>query len=74
MSFRQIRDIRIEDLLGRKQVVTDLGGHKSLYSTAFYPAEEFWATYNGESYHLVKKAYDPDGRLLDLYAKTVGRR
>ena len=57
-----------------EQKVAEVGGHKSLYSTAFYPAEEFWATYNGESYHLVKKAYDPDGRLLDLYAKTVGRR
>jgi FAD/FMN-containing dehydrogenase len=57
-----------------EEKVAEVGGHKSLYSTAFYPAEEFWATYNGESYNLVKKAYDPDGRLLDLYAKTVGRR
>jgi FAD/FMN-containing dehydrogenase len=57
-----------------EEKIAEVGGHKSLYSTAFYPAEEFWATYNGESYNLVKKAYDPDGRLLDLYAKTVGRR
>ena len=54
-----------------EQKVAELGGHKSLYSTAFYPDEEFWATYNGASYDVLKKAYDPDGRLLDLYAKTV---
>ncbi|HTY72577.1 MAG TPA: FAD-binding oxidoreductase [Actinomycetes bacterium] len=57
-----------------EEKVAELGGHKSLYSTAFYPEEEFWATYNGEGYHLVKKDYDPDGRLLDLYEKTVRRR
>ena len=27
--------------------VTELGGHKGLYSTSFYPREEFWARYNG---------------------------
>jgi FAD/FMN-containing dehydrogenase len=54
--------------------VARLGGHKSLYSTAYYPEDEFWATYNGATYDVLKKTYDPDGRLLDLYAKTVGRR
>ena len=53
--------------------VARLGGRKSLYSTAFYPEDEFWATYNGARYDVLKKAYDPDGRLLDLYAKAVGR-
>jgi FAD/FMN-containing dehydrogenase len=57
-----------------EEKVGELGGRKSLYSTAFYPEEEFWATYGGESYRLLKKTYDPDGRLLDLYAKTVQRR
>ena len=47
---------------------------KSLYSTAFYPEDEFWATYGGDTYELLKKTYDPEGRLLDLYAKTVQRR
>jgi FAD/FMN-containing dehydrogenase len=51
-----------------------LGGRKSLYSTSFYPPEEFWRLYNGPAYELVKKAYDPQGRLLDLYAKCVQRR
>ena len=53
--------------------VAALGGRKSLYSTAFYPAEEFWETYGGPTYELLKKTYDPDGRLADLYAKTVLR-
>jgi FAD/FMN-containing dehydrogenase len=57
-----------------EQVVAELGGRKSLYSTAFYSPEEFWSTYGGEAYHEVKRRYDPDGRLLDLYAKCVQRR
>ncbi len=51
-----------------------LGGRKSLYSTSFYPEDEFWRLYNGAAYDVVKKAYDGDGRLLDLYAKCVQRR
>jgi FAD/FMN-containing dehydrogenase len=57
-----------------EQTVTALGGHKSLYSTAFYAPEEFWRLYNGGSYALLKKAYDPDGRLPDLYDKCVRQR
>ena len=54
--------------------VSRLGGHKSLYSTAFYPEDEFWSLYGGPAYERVRKQYDPEGRLLDLYTKTVGRR
>jgi FAD/FMN-containing dehydrogenase len=57
-----------------EQKVAELGGRKSLYSTAFYPAEEFWANYGGPAYEVLKKTYDPGGRLLDLYAKAVQRR
>jgi len=57
-----------------EQEVARLGGRKSLYSTAFYPREEFWANYGGPAYDVLKKTYDPDGRLLDLYEKTVQRR
>lgn len=53
--------------------VSDLDGHKSLYSEAFYTAEEFEARYGGAAYRTVKKTYDPDSRLLDLYAKAVHR-
>jgi FAD/FMN-containing dehydrogenase len=49
-------------------------GHKSLYSDSFYPPEEFWALYGGSAYREVKARYDPGSRLLDLYAKAVGRR
>lgn len=59
-------------LIERK--VSELDGHKSLYSDAYYPREEFDELYGGEAYKTVKKAYDPDSRLLDLYAKAVQRR
>ncbi|MFW0793470.1 FAD-binding oxidoreductase [Gordonia sp. CPCC 205515] len=51
--------------------VAELDGHKSLYSESFYSPEEFDELYGGESYRLLKKRYDPRGRLLDLYAKAV---
>ena len=57
-----------------ENAVADLGGRKSLYSTAFYPEDEFWDNYGGPDYEVLKKTYDPDSRLLDLYAKTVNRR
>ncbi len=52
--------------------VTRLGGHKGLYSTSFYAPEEFWARYNGPEYAQLKRTYDADGRLADLYDKCVG--
>ncbi|MDT7537853.1 MAG: hypothetical protein QOI82_1438 [Actinomycetota bacterium] len=57
-----------------EKLVDDLGGRKSLYSTSFYEPEHFWELYNGPAYDVLKKTYDPDGRLLDLYAKTVQNR
>jgi FAD/FMN-containing dehydrogenase len=54
--------------------VSELDGHKSLYSDAYYSHEEFDELYGGETYKTVKKTYDPDSRLLDLYAKAVQRR
>ncbi len=54
--------------------VAALGGRKSLYSMAFYPREQFWNTYGGATYFTVKEKYDPAGRLLDLYDKTVTGR
>jgi FAD/FMN-containing dehydrogenase len=56
---------RIEDK------VAELGGHKGLYSTAFYSREQFWARYNGAEYAQLKSAYDGQGRLADLYDKCV---
>jgi FAD/FMN-containing dehydrogenase len=54
--------------------VDALGGHKSLYSNSFYSRAEFDARYGGEHYAVLKQRYDPDRRLLDLYAKAVRRR
>jgi FAD/FMN-containing dehydrogenase len=54
-----------------EQVVTELGGHKSLYSESFYSQEDFWRLYNGERYRALKREFDPDGRLPDLYDKCV---
>ncbi|MEI5582649.1 MULTISPECIES: FAD-binding oxidoreductase [unclassified Agromyces] len=54
--------------------VSELDGHKSLYSDAFYARDEFDALYGGDAYRAVKQRYDPDSRLLDLYAKAVQRR
>jgi len=57
-----------------ERTVEELGGRKSLYSTSYYEAEEFWRLYNGAIYETLKSQYDPAGRLLDLYAKCVQRR
>ncbi|MDG4668212.1 FAD-binding oxidoreductase [Mycobacterium sp. 236(2023)] len=54
--------------------VSELDGHKSLYSDAFYSLDEFDSLYGGEMYKTVKKTYDPDSRFLDLYAKAVRRQ
>jgi len=57
-----------------EQKVTDLGGHKSLYSDAYYSPEEFAELYGGETYAKLKAYYDPESRLLDLYDKAVRRQ
>ncbi|WP_211243923.1 FAD-binding oxidoreductase [Mycobacterium genavense] len=54
--------------------VSELDGHKSLYSDSYYTREEFDQLYGGEFYKTVKKSYDPESRLLDLYVKAVQRR
>ncbi|MEV0298820.1 FAD-binding oxidoreductase [Nocardia sp. NPDC050710] len=57
-----------------EQTVTDFDGHKSLYSDAYYDKDEFSALYGGSTYTELKKRYDPDQRLLDLYSKAVQRK
>ncbi|HEU4544837.1 MAG TPA: FAD-binding oxidoreductase [Microlunatus sp.] len=54
--------------------VRELDGLKSLYSDAYYSPDEFDQLYGAGDYRLVKQTYDPDARLLDLYAKAVQRR
>ncbi len=53
--------------------VHELGGHKSLYSEAFYDKDVFDALYDGENLAAVKATYDPGNRLTDLYSKAVKR-
>jgi FAD/FMN-containing dehydrogenase len=54
--------------------VHELGGHKSLYSDAFYDRETFDALYDGANLAAVKDRFDPDDRLTTLYDKAVQRR
>ena len=54
--------------------VQELGGHKSLYSEAFYDRETFDRLYDGEHLAAVKLRYDPEDRLLSLYDKAVRDR
>ncbi len=51
-----------------------LGGHKSLYSEAFYDRETFDRLYAGEHLRAVKARHDPDDRLTSLYDKVVRKR
>jgi len=52
--------------------VTELDGHKGLYSTSYYSRDEFARLYNGAAYAELKQEYDGQGRLADLYDKCVG--
>jgi len=57
-----------------EQKVAELGGIKSLYSSSYYPRDEFREIYGGDSYRHLKEKYDPQGRFPDLYDKCVLRR
>ena len=54
--------------------VSELGGHKSLYSEAFYAPDEFDRLYGGAELARVKRTHDPDDRLTSLYDKVVRER
>lgn len=54
--------------------VHELGGHKSLYSDAFYDRATFDALYNTPHLAAVKRQHDPDDRLTTLYDKAVKSR
>ncbi len=57
-----------------EETVTALGGHKSLYSEAYYDPETFERLYGVAHLAVVKQRTDPDSRLTGLYDKTVRRR
>ena len=54
--------------------VARLGGHKSLYSDAYYDQATFDALYGGAALEAAKRRYDPHGRLPTLYEKAVQAR
>ncbi len=54
--------------------VTELGGHKSLYSDAYYDADTFARLYGGPAIEAAKRRYDPLGRFPTLYDKAVQAR
>ena len=57
-----------------EQAVAEHGGHKSLYSDAYYDEETFAAMYGGADLRAGEEALRPRSRLTGLYEKAVGRR
>lgn len=53
--------------------VAELHGRKSLYSSSYYPEDEFWQEYNKEHYDLIKAKYDPGKAFPNLYEKTCAK-
>ena len=56
-----------------EEFVHSLGGHKSLYSDAYYDRETFDRLYRADRLAAVKAVHDPDDRFLTLYDKAVRR-
>ncbi|MEV4663330.1 FAD-binding oxidoreductase [Micromonospora echinofusca] len=56
-----------------ERMVSELGGHKSLYSDAYYDRDSFDRLYGGATWRAVRDRYDPDHRLTGLYEKAVAR-
>ena len=54
-----------------EEQVIALGGIKSLYSDSYFTPDQFWKIYNKPAYDGLKKKYDPDGVLKDIYRKCV---
>ena len=54
--------------------VSELDGHKSLYSESFYDPATFDRLYDGANLAAVKKRYDPEDRLTSLFDKAVRQR
>jgi hypothetical protein len=70
---RGIRELRVLGDRAAARGATGSGRRllQPLYSTSFYPEDEFYKLYNGDAYRALKRAYDGEGRLLGLYEKCV---
>jgi len=53
-----------------EQELARIGGVKTLISHNYYSPEEFWATWNRETYDRVKATTDPKNAFRDLYERT----
>ncbi len=49
--------------------VLECGGNKWLYSNVFYSEQEFWSLFDRNTYYSVKRKYDPQNMLRDIYSK-----
>ncbi|WP_433531650.1 FAD-binding oxidoreductase [Micromonospora sp. CA-263727] len=56
-----------------ERAVSEAGGHKSLYSDAYYDRDSFDRLYGGDAWRAVRDRYDPEHRLTGLYEKAVAR-
>ncbi|WBB56681.1 FAD-binding oxidoreductase [Verrucosispora sp. WMMD573] len=56
-----------------ERAVSETGGHKSLYSDAYYDRDAFDRLYGGGTWRAVRDRYDPEHRLTGLYEKAVAR-
>ncbi|MBQ1026097.1 FAD-binding oxidoreductase [Micromonospora sp. C95] len=56
-----------------ERAVSEAGGHKSLYSDAYYDRDSFDRLYGGGTWAAVRDRYDPEHRLTGLYEKAVAR-
>ncbi|WFE44789.1 FAD-binding oxidoreductase [Verrucosispora sp. WMMD1129] len=56
-----------------ERAVSEAGGHKSLYSDAYYDRDAFDRLYGGGTWRAVRDRYDPEHRLTGLYEKAVAR-
>jgi FAD/FMN-containing dehydrogenase len=54
-----------------EEKVHELGGHKSLYSEAFYDPDTFADLYRTDVLDAVRAVHDPEERLSSLYEKAV---
>ena len=70
------RDRRPDGFVNRRieREVSAMGGIKSLYSESYFTEAEFWSIYDRGAYNALKRRYDPQGALGDLYAKCVLRQ
>ncbi len=67
-GFRQRNGVNYYRELEKK--VYELGGIKTLITNNYYTEEEFWQSYNRDSYARVKRRSDPGNLFRDLYRKT----